>query len=979
MKDHLTLDSPTTSESESLADTRIQQVEDILKKAQSETNTEPSFSALRAEAELVLKRTSKRAKVKMLAEHVEQVLIEQELAHRQSKVNERNIKIAIDKNKNEIKKQTGIIDANSEQIRVLKTRKSRIEDELKEYDASEIMQKELDLQNLLIEEGDGYASETIQNTIATLSNEINGYKKLIAKLRIVQDELFELELQSEFAQDYCETLSVDQVHEESEILLDDKLRIYVSLLLEDKEVVKSYSEYVISSADEQARNEKLEILSTWRELTEKQKNLETDYKSKLRACNHFPTEVQIDELIDNLDPTLSENEREQKLIELKRIRLRRMRAEEELAHVAELFQFNSDELEKLKKHPKAILDKANVDKKQLVSQENADAYASLMYEQISEYAQQLKSNGFVWLPSTLEYQDEIVMAQLSGRFPALIGESGTGKSEGADAAAEYITGLKPTHVQCGPGIGHFELIAKTKIGDDGSTYEEYGPLMQAFTGYEDSRQESPSVPTGRFCRFDEISLMGMSGYSLLKYASQKRPGQDFFGKPVLPGAGLIFTDNPDSPRYRGRGVKSGGGSDVAAERERARIEVEYPPMTNDNPELYEFALACLMKDGEVWANKNEISPHYEEFAKESDLPLEIDGKVVEKIETLNTDRKSKEHGALWRFCHAVGAMQTAFIAHTKKDKREVSGLLHFIGSEKGGTLTATEEQKGDPLTLEKTTMTLGEVGAWLEAFQKNKNQTLQEFLDTFIKTSISRSHGEDKAKLEALFTYFGFLGGKPKQQAPEDYRILTQSEIGYLSPRVPRPVIYKEEEKKITETGKESSPHNPDLRKDKPANLDSDHGQEAVRFLVKPAMIKDGQWVEEKISMEYDKESDTMIEKTVKVEALQPLEVKPGIVFSLMEEDDEGEMISVDYVYEGEITEASDEYQGKYIAQHSTEEGRFIPITAEQLDEGLLNHFEKEMNEQMEQLTEQVKEFWEEYCEGENADTYNKSGAKCPV
>ena len=70
--------------------------------------------------------------------------------------------------------------------------------------------------------------------------------------------------------------------------------------------------------------------------------------------------------------------------------------------------------------------------------ENTDIAANQMYETLGRYNKEAKS-GFAWLPSRHQIHKKIMAALANGRFPLLVGEPGTGKSEQADAIAKELT------------------------------------------------------------------------------------------------------------------------------------------------------------------------------------------------------------------------------------------------------------------------------------------------------------------------------------------------------------------------------------------------------------------------------------------------------------------------------------------------------------------------------------------------------------
>lgn len=146
--------------------------------------------------------------------------------------------------------------------------------------------------------------------------------------------------------------------------------------------------------------------------------------------------------------------------------------------------------------------------------EKTNVLAQRHYEQLTEYREQL-NKGFVWLPSRLRIHEQTIQALQNYRWPLLIGEAGSGKSEQADAAALELTGYLPVSVECGSTTGDAHLLGTTEIDPKtGGSYKEYGALVSAYTGYETSLQTKPAYKNGRIVRFDEFGRLGERAYSL---------------------------------------------------------------------------------------------------------------------------------------------------------------------------------------------------------------------------------------------------------------------------------------------------------------------------------------------------------------------------------------------------------------------------------------------------------------------------------
>lgn len=435
--------------------------------------------------------------------------------------------------------------------------------------------------------------------------------------------------------------------------------------------------------------------------------------------------------------------------------------------------------------------------------ENTDTAADIMYETLGKYHDQVEQEGFAWLPSREAIHAETVAALQNGRWPVLTGEAGTGKSEQADAAARALTGHEPTHLACGPNTGFRELIADKDIDPaTGGSYETYGPAMQAATGYEDSRQTKPVYETGRVVRLDESGRLGMKGYSEIKELRQKRSAtpydlQDFYegkpidqsklehGKPVLPGFTAILTTNPEGARYPDR-IEP----DAAMRREIAPITVDYPPMTQEDPELYEFMLATLMdENNHIPAPAVELSPLYVRHPVDRYLP---DGQHVIAEKVLLEDPTDPRHGTLYRLSFAVRALQDAFNYGNYDGSVPLPTSALRYRTENDGSIKVVETG-GDPLTLSSSTITLGEIASWMKGFQNRRQKddpsyqvdSLTEWIQMKVKGYIHQSDAIDRDKIQAIFAHFHLFDTAPDIS---DAKPIIPREIGYLSSRVPQPL-----------------------------------------------------------------------------------------------------------------------------------------------------------------------------------------------
>lgn len=437
--------------------------------------------------------------------------------------------------------------------------------------------------------------------------------------------------------------------------------------------------------------------------------------------------------------------------------------------------------------------------------ENTDAVANFQYETLVNYKKQLKEGGFVWLTTRKRIHKEAVSAILNHRWPVLTGEAGSGKSDQADAAAIELTGYPPTEVECESTTGEKQLIKDIAVDPEtGGSYEIYGPLMQAFTGYEDSRQKEPKYKTGRIARFDESGRLGPKAYAIIKKARQKKPGEDFYGHPILPGAEAIWTTNPVGPRYPDRHAP-----DPAMRRELADVANPYPEMSSKNPELYDFMVTALFDENNyITVAKEELAPAYarKDIAEYKREVLK-DGSIIIAKDELVGDISDSRHGALWRFAGAIKALQESFEYGNAETESYPDTILRYK-EDSNGNIEIAKDGTGTPLTLSTSTVTLGELESWMSGFNERMSRqdkefhvsTLTEWLDFKIKTYLKQADKADKAKIEAIFKSFHFLGN----QIPDlrHAKPLTPKEIGYLSPRVPRPAYIQKSQKEEVEKKK---------------------------------------------------------------------------------------------------------------------------------------------------------------------------------
>jgi len=573
-----------------------------------------------------------------------------------------------------------------------------------------------------------------------------------------------------------------------------------------------------------------------------------------------------------------------------------------------------------------------------------DVLAQRHYEKLSSYRDQL-DKGFVWLPSRLRIHEQTILALQNYRWPLLIGEAGSGKSEQADAAALELTGYLPVSVECGSTTGDAQLLGTTEIDPEtGGSYKRYGALVAAYTGFESSTDKQPVFPNGRIVRFDEFGRLGERAYSLLKRARQLKAGDAFEGRKVLPGASAILTSNPVGPRYPDR--KS---PDPAIRREIAEVYVDYPEMSNEDPELYEYLLATLM-DGNKYINvaKEELAPHYvrqEVAADDEGAQISKTERVTARFE-LSSSKVDNKHGILWRFSHAIKALQNSFIAGNATLKPEFLGrCLRY--REVDGEIAISPDGVGEPLVLSTSTITLGELSSWLQSYNSRRERkdvsykvdSLEKWLQLKINTYLKQADSIDKEKIEAIFTYFGCLN---TDSTPKTTTSVTHLDIGYLSPRIPRPLEIENIEQKVAKPQKEK--------------------RDLSMYTAKNVLMENG---------------ESLHVRSVPMDAHT---FEDGTKFTIVV----GEKIEIDgveYVFDGEVESADNEdYVGNGAVYFANGEKLYRVYESQDLMRGKMLYQTREFMEKIDAQVKNAKEFWSITCgNAEYIKYYNETTEPEPV
>lgn len=418
----------------------------------------------------------------------------------------------------------------------------------------------------------------------------------------------------------------------------------------------------------------------------------------------------------------------------------------------------ADELTQIEMAETVAQIKQNESSMEQMEAASSELAARLSFERLQKYHNQL-AHGFIWTPSREKYFDEILehLVILDQNRPVLLsGETGTGKTRLARAVGERLTGQAPYEVGEEAKTDIRPLLGSQSLDKDGA-YVVYGQLGQALTGKENTRQEKAGQ--GGLFYMDE-----MNGYppdalrALIKQISGRRPGEEISfaawrGKKeqITAEFGFLGSANLPSEKHPDRNPLP-----VEVARELSAIDVDYPPQTKDNPELYEMMIAALMdQNGRVRASKEELAPQWN--------PIVVDGKTRQYELNISTETG----GTLWRFAN--------FVAETQKSYKGQENVL--------------TDEKTDASYLRQAVLDPGLVLSWLAEYRKStlrQGMDLQSFLakkiDNWREQKIYPE--EDRQLLKSFQDKFNLaMPESPKHYAAA---VLSPQEIGALSPRVPR-------------------------------------------------------------------------------------------------------------------------------------------------------------------------------------------------
>lgn len=294
-----------------------------------------------------------------------------------------------------------------------------------------------------------------------------------------------------------------------------------------------------------------------------------------------------------------------------------------------------------------------------MEKENPELAARISFERLTEYRRQFEESGFMWTPSRKAYFDKIMyhLTIVNRNHPImLVGETGTGKTQLARMTAMRLTGKPPYEVGEEAKSDIRPLVGLRGI-NKGEDFVRYGPLGQAATGKESSLVVDEDAGDGGIFYMDDAGEYPPDAQrSIIKQLAGRRPGEritfaTWGGKreKLAKKFGIIESTNLPSEKHPDRQPLP-----LEVKREFAEtngvIEIEYPPQTPDNPELYKMMLAALMDQNDrIRVAREELTPEWKEVA---------DTRTETKRIELNTEPKSG--GTLWRFANFVAEIQKSY-------------------------------------------------------------------------------------------------------------------------------------------------------------------------------------------------------------------------------------------------------------------------------------------------------------------------------
>jgi len=369
-------------------------------------------------------------------------------------------------------------------------------------------------------------------------------------------------------------------------------------------------------------------------------------------------------------------------------------------------------------------------------------------------------------------------------------------------------------------------------------------------------------------------------------------------------------------------------TDERLDREFARVPTNYFEMTKENPELYEFMLAKLLKEeGNLpLIDKTDLAPYYQRVdLLENEREVLTDGSIKIAEDTLIENPADARHGFLYRFAGAIRAIQDSYIHGSQFNEKHMANTAIYEDIDDEGNIVVkgyvtditdiSQFPGGQMLKLKSgaSTITAEIVSKWIEGFAQNGEKNLTVWLQQMVREHIDQTSPNDEERIKAIADYFHLFDEKLKEA---HIKPLTPKEIGYLSPRVPRPLHV--EKPKTTVLEEQSKPYTP---------------REVKEYETRDTLLENG---------------ERILIKVRELALQEGLSVASGTKLRINNEE---------FVFIGVIDDTQSKNHGKPVVQLPGGEKLYKILSKDDIDWGIKEEWHYHVKKDLEYLAEDVENF----------------------